>query len=103
MTGKIGEKIDIDLMGRQYSVSVKPEDKANLLAAVKMVDTRMRTLAEKSSTGGEGLALMTALDIANEFVTSQRADGVDLPEYKRRISALSDRFEQALAKQEKLF
>jgi cell division protein ZapA len=97
------DKIDIDLMGRQYSVSVKAEEKETLLAAVALVDERLRKLAGKSASGGEALALMTALDIANEFVTHQRAGGLDLPDYRRRINSLGERFEQALAKQEKLF
>jgi cell division protein ZapA len=97
------EKLDIDLMGRQYSVSVKPEEKENLLAAVALVDERLRKLASKSASGGEALALMTALDIANEFVTHQKAGGLDLPDYRRRINSISEGFEQALAKQEKLF
>ncbi len=98
------DKIDIDLMGRQYSVSVKPEEKETLLAAVALVDERLRKLAGKSASGGEALvALMTALDIANEFVTHQRAEGLDLPDYRRRINSLGERFEQVLAKQEKLF
>lgn len=97
------DKIDIDLMGRQYSVSVKPEEKDTLLAAVALVDERLRKLAEKSTSGGEALALMTALDIANEFVTNQKAGGLDLPAYRRRMNSLTERFEQALSKQEKLF
>ncbi|MDB5813645.1 MAG: cell division protein ZapA [Rhodocyclales bacterium] len=97
------DKIDIDLMGRQYSVSVKADEKETLLAAVTLVDERMRKLANKSTSGGETLALMAALDIANEFVTHQRAGGLDLPDYRRRINLLGERFEQALAKQEKLF
>jgi cell division protein ZapA len=97
------EKIDIDLMGRQYSVSVKPEERETLLAAVKMVDERMRKLAERSSAGGEGLALMTALDIANEFITNQHSAAVDLPAYRRRIKSVGEEMEHALAKQENLF
>lgn len=96
-------KLDIELMGRQYSVAVKEDERENLLAAVRMVNDRLRTLSEKSSSGGEALALMTALDIANEFVTHQRGAGVDLPDYRRRIKAVGERFEQALDKQEDLF
>jgi cell division protein ZapA len=99
----MSEKIDISLMGRQYSVSVKPEEREALLAAVRMVDERMRKIADKGASNGEALALMTALDIANEFVSHQRSAGIDLPDYRRRISAVSEQFEQALAKQENLF
>lgn len=97
------ERLDIHLMGREYSVSVKPEERESLKAAVAMVDSRMQQLAGKTTSGGELLAVMTALNIAHEFVLSQQSGGIDLGGVKRRISAMSDQVEKAVAKQEKLF
>ena len=97
------ETLDIELLGRQFSVSVKPEEREAFSAAVTLVQDKMRQLAGKTPSGGETLAIMTALNLAHEFVTTQRLAGLDMPSYRRRITSITERVEQALAKQEKLF
>ena len=97
------ERLDIDLMGRQFSVSVKTDEREAFLAAVDMVQAKMRQLADKSPSGGETLALMTALNLAHEFVTSRGESGLDLPAYRRRIVSMGQQIDAALGKQEALF
>ncbi|MEC5397896.1 cell division protein ZapA [Uliginosibacterium sp. H1] len=97
------ERLDIHLMGREYSVTVKPEERESLQAAVALVDEKMQQLAGKTTSGGELLAVMTALNIAHEFIQSRAGGGVDLAGSRRRISAMAEHIDDALAKQEKLF
>ncbi|HEX5126562.1 MAG TPA: cell division protein ZapA [Rhodocyclaceae bacterium] len=97
------EPLDIQLMGKQFSVSVKPDEREAFLSAVTLVEEKLQQLAGKTASGGETLALMTALNIAHEFIASQRSAGLDLPGYRRRIGSMTDRVDQALAKQEMLF
>lgn len=97
------ECLDIDLMGRQFSVSVRPEEREAFLTAVGMVQAKMLQLAEKSASSGETLALMTALNLAHEFVTSRGESGLDLPAYRRRIVSMGQQIDAALGKQEALF
>lgn len=97
------ESLDIELLGKQFTVAVQPGERETLEMAVALVAEKLRQLADKTKSGGETLAVMTALNIAHEFVTSQRAPGLDVPHYKRKISSMAERIEHALAKQEKLF
>ena len=97
------ERLDIRLMGREYSVTVKPEERESLQAAVALVDEKMQQLAGKTTSGGELLAVMTALNIAHEFIQSRHVGGVDLAGSRRRISTMVEGIDEALAKQEKLF
>ena len=97
------EQLDIKLLGREYRVGCKPEEKDGLLAAVAYLDEKMRDLAVKTNSAGERLAVMTALNITHEFLQFQRAGGFDIQTLKRRIERMDSRVDAALAEQEKLF
>lgn len=97
------EQLDIKLLGREYRVACKPEEKEGLLAAVAYLDGKMRDLAAKTSSAGERLAVMTALNISHEFLQLQRVGGFDIPTLKRRIENINGRLDTALAEQESLF
>lgn len=97
------EKIDVALMGKDYQLSCKPEDKEDLRAAAQLLSDRLDTMARATGVSGERLAMMTALSVANELVRLQRAGGFDIPGAKRKIGAVLSRLEDVLARQEKLF
>lgn len=97
------ESLDIMLLGKEYRVSCTPENKDGLLAAVAYVDGKLQELAGKTSSSGEKLAVMTALNIAHEFLQFQRGNGFDMPAAKRRIGLMQARLDGVLAQQDKLF
>jgi len=97
------EQLDIKLLGREYRVGCKPEERDALLTAVAYLDEKMRDLAVKTNSAGERLAVMTALNITHEFLQFQKAGGFDIPTLKRRIERINGRLDGVLAEQEKLF
>lgn len=97
------DTLDITLLGKAYSVACRPEDKDALLAAVSYLDEKLNNLAIKTGSSGEKLAVMTALNIAHEFLQFQRSGGFDMQAVKRRISLVNARLDGVLAQQEKLF
>lgn len=97
------ESLDIELLGKHFTVAVKPGERESLEVAVALVAEKLQKLASKTTRGGETLVVMAALDIAHEFVSSQRGAGLDIPGYRRKISAMTERVEEAMARQEKLF
>lgn len=97
------EHLDIKLLGREYRVACKPEERDGLLAAVAYLDEKMRDLGAKTNSAGERLAVMTALNITHEFLQFQRAGGFDIQTLKRRIERMNSRLDGALASQENLF
>ena len=96
------EALDIKLLGREYRVGCKPEEREGLLAAVAYLDEKMRDLATKTNSAGERLAVMTALNITHEFLQFQRAGGFDIPTLKRRIEHMNSRLDGVLAQEETL-
>ena len=97
------EHLDIKLLGREYRVACKPEERDGLMAAVAYLDEKMRDLGAKTNSAGERLAVMTALNSTHELLQFQRAGGFDIQAVKRRIEHMNSRLDGVLAPQEKLF
>jgi len=97
------ESVVIQLLGRDYQVSAKPEEVETLQQAVALVNEKLLQLSGKTTSGNESLAVMAALHIAHDAIASQHQSKLDVPACTRRILAMNERIEQALAKQEKLF
>lgn len=93
------ERIDVSILGRDYSLACPPAEKEALLAAVRHVDQRM--LGVKGSgkvASNERIAVMAAIQIANELLSMRAPDGplegVALGDFKRRIDAMNDMLDQ---------
>lgn len=97
------DHLDVVLLGKEYRVSCTPETRDHLLATVAYLEDRFRELGAKTNAAGERLAVMTALNVAHEFLQHQRGDGFDLPGARRRIGLMKARLDGVLAQQEKLF
>ncbi len=70
------ERVDVSILGRDYSLACPADEKPALLAAVRHVDQRM--LAIKGSgkiVSNERIAVMAAIQIANELLTMRAPDG----------------------------
>ncbi|MDR2014952.1 MAG: cell division protein ZapA [Azoarcus sp.] len=100
---KESETLDISLLGKEYHVACTPRERESLLEAVAYLGQRLDETAKKTRTGNETLAVMTALNIAHEFLQLLHGRGFDLPTLKRRIDHMQTRIEGVLAQQEKLF
>ena len=97
------DHLDVMLLGKEYRVSCTPETRDELLATVAYLDDKVRELGARSNASGEKLAVMTALNIAHEFLQHQRGDGFDITGVKRRIGFMKARLDGVLAQQEKPF
>lgn len=95
--------LDINLMGREFRVACRPEERESLLAAVAHLDGRMRDISGKTRTSGERLLVMAALNIAHDLLQLQQTSGPGAEEARQRIAAIRARVDAALAPQEQLF
>jgi cell division protein ZapA len=105
--------LDVRIMGREYRVACTAEEREALLAAVELVDARMRDIAQRTKTTiAERVAVMAALNIAHEHLAAAAAGSVaPLPgseealavsEVKRRIGDMGARIDSVLASQQRL-
>ena len=103
--------LDVKIMGREYRVACMPEERDALLAAVDLVDGKMREIAQRTkNTVAERVAVMAALNIAHEHLSVRRPESiesfaaatVDTSDTKRRINDMGARLDAVLASQQQL-
>ena len=108
-------QLDIKIMGREYKVACKEGERAELLEAVAFLDTRMHEIRDGGKiTGVDRIAVMAALNLANELLRERKAPpalapaprasgaAVDNAEARRRIVAMQVAIDHTMAGQEKL-
>jgi cell division protein ZapA len=96
--------LDVTIMGREYRVACKPDEKQELLDAVTYVDKQMRQIRDTGKqNNAERVAVMTALNVAHELLKVRVAGNVDLGGLRRRIQDMQSMIDATLAEQENLF
>ena len=96
--------VDVELLGRTYRVACGDGERESLMQAVAYLDGKMNEIKVAGKvSGGERIAVMAALNIAHELLSTRLGDGYDVGQVKRRIAALESKLDTALAQQEKLF
>jgi|SRR5690554_5994486 len=84
------ERLDINLLGRDYTLACPPSEKSKLLEAVSHVDKHMERIKDAGRTSGnERIAVMAAIQIAVELLSMKAPDGpmssVALGDFKRKM------------------
>jgi cell division protein ZapA len=95
------ERIDVSILGRDYSLACLPEEKEPLLAAVRYVDRLM--LGVKGSgkvTGNERIAVMAAIQVAGELLSTKAPGGplgdLAVGDFKRKIEDMNGMLDEVL-------
>ena len=98
------DTLDITILGRTYKVACAEGERDALLRTAAYLDAKMGEIRKGGKVSGtERIAVMAALNIAHELLTTKFAGGFDIGEAKRRIAAVEAKLDSVLAKQEKLF
>jgi cell division protein ZapA len=96
--------VEITILGREYRVACADDERESLLTAAAYLDRRMREIRDSAKiTGNEKIAVMAALNIAHELLTSKLPGGFDMADFKRRMESMQATLDTAMAQQEKLF
>ena len=95
--------VDVSIMGREFRVSCTDDEYEALMSAVSYLDRKMREIRDSGKViGVERIAIMAALNIAHELLTT-RTGGFDIGDFKRRINSMQEQIEQEIAEQDDLF
>jgi cell division protein ZapA len=96
--------IEVSLLGRNYKIACKEGEREALLEAVAYLDGKMGEIKNSGKVSGtDRIAVMAALNIAHELLSTKLGNGFDIGQAKRRISLIEARLDEALARQDKLF
>ena len=98
------ESLTLTIFGREYRVACSPDERADLIACSRYVDARMNDIRDTGKVmGADRVAVMAALQIAQELFSAKAGGGATLGEVKRRVKQLNEIADEMLATQEKLF
>lgn len=95
------ERVDVTILGREYSLACAADEKATLLAAVKHVDQIMLRISRLGKvSSNERIAVMAALQIASELLSFKAPDGslggLAVGDFKRRMIDINSLLDDAL-------
>lgn len=96
------QPIDIEIMGRAFSVTCTDEERDVIVQAVGYLDGKMREIRDAGKmVSVERIAIMAALNITHELLNT-RSEGVDVGDVKKRITNMQQQMDEVLSSQNKL-
>jgi cell division protein ZapA len=96
--------LQINIMGREFRVACPEEEQKSLLEAVDYLNRRMQDIRGSGKVVGlERIAIMAALNITHEFLTTKVGGGFDMAELKRRMTRMENVLDQVMSDQDQLF
>ncbi|MFT0850123.1 cell division protein ZapA [Achromobacter sp. F4_2707] len=95
------ERVDVSILGRDYSMACLPAEKDALLEAVRLVDQRMSAIKNAAkASGNERIAVMAAIQIASELLRMKAPSGplanVAVGDFKRKIEDMHAALDQVV-------
>jgi len=95
------ERVDVTILGREYSLACSVEEKPTLLAAVRHIDQLMLSIAGTGKvSSNERIAVMAAIQVAGELLSMKAPDGplggLAVGDFKRRIADMNSLLDDAL-------
>jgi cell division protein ZapA len=95
--------ISVSILDKDYKVACPSGEQAALLASAKYLDVKMREVRDSGNIiGSERVAVITALNITNDFLNSSQVEkelGENLPP---RLKNLESKINQALERARQL-
>ena len=99
-----GPGIEISILDRKLRIACAEDEQQDLLRAVHFLDAKMREIRDRGKIiGGERIAILAALNIAHELLSTPRGSAFDSGELKRRMQSMAAVIDEAMSAQEDLF
>ena len=89
-----GEPVNIRVLDREYTVGVAPGERDALIAAARLLDTRMRELrGSKRMAATDRIAVLTALNLAAELQQLRNEQDARERELRQAMAAIERRLD----------
>jgi cell division protein ZapA len=96
--------LDVTILDREFRIACPDDERAELIEAVAYLDKKMREIHDLGKVVTvERIAIMAALNIAHELLTTRLGSGFDMGDFKRRINSMQATIDATLAEQDELF
>jgi cell division protein ZapA len=89
--------VTVNILDKEYRISCQPEERESLLESAAYLDGQMREIRQHGRViGTERIAVMAALNIANDLLTIQKRKDDSNQTITHRIQSLQEKIEIAL-------
>jgi cell division protein ZapA len=96
-------RVSVRLLDREYQVACPVDERSDLLDSAEYLDAKMREIRDSGSVVGlDRVAVISALNIANELIKLRRNGGSLDVDLGARLRGLRERVELALEKGQQL-
>ena len=96
-------RVSVRILDKEYFVACPKEERGDLIDSAAFLNSRMKEIRDSGKvTGADRIAVMAALNIANEMLRHREQDHGSQSELGNRIRSLRERVETALQKGQQL-
>jgi cell division protein ZapA len=93
--------ININIMGREFHITCPDEEQEELQLAAAYLDRKIQEIkAEGKVVDSDRIAIIAALQITHELLMLRNGTGFDMDEFKRRITLLKKKVDEAISNKE---
>jgi cell division protein ZapA len=98
-----GTRVSVRILDKDYFVACPKEERSDLIDSAAFLNSRMKEIRDTGKVvGADRIAVMAALNIANEMLRQRDRDHGSQSELGGRIKTLRERVETALQKGQQL-
>lgn len=96
-------RVNVRILDKDYFVACPHDERSDLLDSAAFLNTRMKEIRDTGKVvGADRIAVMAALNIANELLRLRDRDHASQTEVGARVRQLRERVETALQKGQQL-
>lgn len=96
-------RVSVRILDKEYFVACPPEERADLIDSAAFLNSRMKEIRDSGKVvGADRIAVMAALNIANEMLRQRERDHGSEAQLGGRIKQLRERVESALQQGQQL-
>jgi cell division protein ZapA len=89
--------VSVNILDKEYRISCPPEERESLIQAATFIDGQLREIRQTGRViGTERIAVMAALNIANDLLSDKQVKDDSSQTISRRIQRLQEKIEIAL-------
>ena len=96
-------RVSVRILEKEYHIACPPSERSDLLDSAEFLNAKMREIRDSGKVVGlDRIAVMAALNLANEVLKFRQADGEMASDVGARLKSLRERVESALQKGQQL-
>ena len=89
--------VSVRILEKEYQVSCPASERTDLLDSAELLNAKMREIRDSGKVVGlDRIAVMAALNMANDLMHAQERDQRLEGDYSDRLKSISDRLDSAL-------